>query len=174
MTLSINIIQLILGGNLLHKLEHIEDMTLDCLRHIRIILLSFILLLLFQTSTAQNKLLYKGQASALLGYSPEANLDLQLSGRYITEINYIRTIDSNRLFDIELSANISGALSSLPFDSFGTYNEISPYRMWARYSGKQIEIRAGLQKIDFGSATLLRPLQWLESTSQSICHKAVY
>jgi hypothetical protein len=32
--------------------------------------------------------------------------------------------------------------------------------MWARYSGKQLEVRAGLQKIDFGSATLLRPLQW--------------
>ncbi|MGB0851271.1 MAG: hypothetical protein ACPGTP_08480, partial [Bacteroidia bacterium] len=28
------------------------------------------------------------------------------------------------------------------------------------YSGKQLEVRAGLQKIDFGSATLLRPLQW--------------
>jgi len=34
--------------------------------------------------------------------------------------------------------------------------------MWFRFSGDQFEIRAGLQKINFGSATLLRPLMWFD------------
>ena len=41
-----------------------------------------------------------------------------------------------------------------------TDGNVQPYRLWTRYTGQQFEIRAGLQKIDFGSATLLRPLQW--------------
>jgi len=34
--------------------------------------------------------------------------------------------------------------------------------MWIRLSTKQFELRAGLQKINFGSATLLRPLMWFD------------
>lgn len=117
-------------------------------------------LLLNLIGYGQNKFVFKGQASALGGYAPDSELEYQVATRYIPEINYIRTIDSNQLFDIEVSTNISGALSFSPFDTSQTYDKVSPYRMWARYSGKQLEVRAGLQKIDFGSATLLRPLQW--------------
>jgi hypothetical protein len=35
--------------------------------------------------------------------------------------------------------------------------------MWLRYSLSQFEARIGLQKINFGSATLLRPLMWFDS-----------
>jgi len=37
-----------------------------------------------------------------------------------------------------------------------------PYRFWARYSAKQVELRIGLQKINFGSASMLRPLMWFD------------
>ena len=37
-----------------------------------------------------------------------------------------------------------------------------PYRFWVRYSGPRFEIRVGLQKINFGSATILRPLMWFD------------
>jgi hypothetical protein len=37
---------------------------------------------------------------------------------------------------------------------------MDPYRVWLRYSSPQFELRVGLQKIDFGSAAILRPLQW--------------
>jgi hypothetical protein len=37
-----------------------------------------------------------------------------------------------------------------------------PYRGWVRFSTPQFEIRLGLQKINFGSASLLRPLMWFD------------
>ena len=38
--------------------------------------------------------------------------------------------------------------------------EIKPYRLWVRYSNAHSEFRLGLQKLDFGSAQLFRPLMW--------------
>jgi hypothetical protein len=37
------------------------------------------------------------------------------------------------------------------------------YRGWLRYSSPQLELRVGLQKINFGSARLIRPLQWFDN-----------
>ena len=37
-----------------------------------------------------------------------------------------------------------------------------PYRLWLRYSTSHLEIRAGLQKINFGSSNILRPLMWFD------------
>ncbi len=39
---------------------------------------------------------------------------------------------------------------------------LKPYRVWARVSSPQWELRLGLQHISFGSATLLRPLMWFD------------
>lgn len=36
------------------------------------------------------------------------------------------------------------------------------YRLWARLASSRFEVRAGLQKINFGSAALLRPLRWFD------------
>jgi hypothetical protein len=41
--------------------------------------------------------------------------------------------------------------------------ELSLYRLWLRYAGSRTELRAGRQKLSFGSATLLRPLMWFDS-----------
>jgi hypothetical protein len=49
-----------------------------------------------------------------------------------------------------------------PFDASEFDGKIKPYRIWARYSTHQLELRAGLQKINFGSASLLRPLMWFD------------
>jgi len=40
--------------------------------------------------------------------------------------------------------------------------DAEPYRAWIRLSSPQAELRAGLQKLDFGQATLLRPLMWFD------------
>jgi hypothetical protein len=44
-----------------------------------------------------------------------------------------------------------------------TDGDIDLYRFWLRYSSSQFEARIGLQKINFGSATMLRPLMWFDS-----------
>ncbi|MDD4150944.1 MAG: hypothetical protein PHE33_13050, partial [Bacteroidales bacterium] len=103
---------------------------------------------------------FRGQASAWAGYNFDNTLPLQLGARYIPTLEYDINLKKDNLIDFELSANLYGSLLSNPFDTANADVNISPYRGWVRYSKNQFEIRLGLQKIDFGSATLLRPLQW--------------
>jgi hypothetical protein len=110
--------------------------------------------------SGQNKLEFDGQLSVMGNYAPRAELDFFLGGRYLPELNYTIDLDTLKTLDFEASANISGAMFFQPFDEATTSGDVQPYRVWARYSAKQFEIRLGLQKIDFGSAMLLRPLQW--------------
>ncbi len=44
-----------------------------------------------------------------------------------------------------------------------TRSEADLYRSWLRFSTLQSEVRLGLQKLNFGSALLLRPLQWFDT-----------
>lgn len=124
--------------------------------------LSLCLSILFSITTlfAQQKLEFDGQLSLISSYSPDNELNGFIGARYIPELSYKIPIDSSRFVDFEASANISGSALFHPFDTAYTDGTLSPYRVWARYSSKQFELRVGLQKIDFGSASLLRPIQW--------------
>lgn len=110
--------------------------------------------------SAQQKIEVDGQLSAITSFSPKNKLSSFVGVRYIPEFNYEIGSDTTRMFDVEISANISGSSVFDPFSESEERFGISPYRAWARYKGKQLEVRAGLQKIDFGVATMLRPLQW--------------
>lgn len=123
----------------------------------------WLLNILFFLSTiaySQSNFEFKGQLSAIGNYSPQNTMSLLLGTRYIPQINYKISLDSVRKIDFEASAFLSGSTFSHPFDSTHFASSVQPYRLWARYSSKQFELRIGLQKIDFGSATLLRPIQW--------------
>jgi hypothetical protein len=84
-----------------------------------------------------------------LRYLPEFSLAFQLSGTYT--------------LDTEFSAHAYGTALFEKLDNISTDGDIKPYRMWLRFSSSQFEARIGLQKINFGSATLLRPLMWFDS-----------
>lgn len=118
------------------------------------------LLLLFFNGIAQNALEFDGQVSVIGSYSPANDLDIFLGARYIPELDYGIKLDSTQNIDFEASANISTTLLMHSFGDAQTDANLSPYRIWGRYTSKQLEVRVGLQKIDFGSATLLRPIQW--------------
>ena len=109
-----------------------------------------------------HKFVFDGQASAYASYSPKNDLDMFTGGRYLPELNYGYTFKNESLLDFEASANIYGSTLFHPFDRSQTDGEIRPYRLWGRYSGKQYEVRVGLQKIDFGTAMILRSLQWFD------------
>lgn len=109
---------------------------------------------------AQEKLNFQGQFSALSSFSPDNDLDWYVGARYIPELSYKIALDSVQFIDFEASANLSASTLFHPFNASDTNADIDPYRIWARYARNQFEVRAGLQKIDFGVATLLRPLQW--------------
>lgn len=121
-----------------------------------------VLLLLTFNIVGQQKLELDGQLITVGSFSPDNELDLFLGGRYIPRLSYLIPLDSiqTNFFDLEASANINGDALFSPFDTSGFTGNIQPYRAWARFNAKQFELRVGLQKIDFGSATLLRPIQW--------------
>jgi hypothetical protein len=117
---------------------------------------------LFVQPLFAQKLEFKGQASAWMNFNPSNELELWGGVRYLPQLNYKYGGESKNLIDFEASANLNGTLGTHPFDTLYSTGKIKPYRLWARYSSEQLEIRAGLQKINFGSATMIRPLMWFD------------
>lgn len=111
---------------------------------------------------AQDTLTFKGQLSAWGNYGADNKLTVWSGGRYIPILNYSIKWPGGKLIDFEGSANMNGSVGIQPFDSVHSDGTIKPYRAWVRYSASQFEIRLGLQKINFGSATMLRPLMWFD------------
>jgi hypothetical protein len=87
-------------------------------------------------------------------------LDWLLGFRYIPELDYKLNLNKGKSLTFMASVNVEGNMMLQPFDEYEMDGGGNPYRIWARYAGEQYEVRLGLQKIDFGSATILRPLQW--------------
>jgi hypothetical protein len=127
--------------------------------------------LLTQTLTSQaqdsldhkrrDTLRFSGQLSTWVNYN-STDVPLWLGGRYLPQLNYDINLREGRRLDFEVSANINGQSGFTFSDSISSAGRIAPYRAWVRYSTEQLEIRAGLQKINFGSASILRPLMWFE------------
>jgi hypothetical protein len=124
-------------------------------------ILSF-LNLIFVSLNGQDSLRLSGQVSSWLNLNSGNELPLWGGGRYIPQFNYSLQVEPKGQFDSELSANIYGSAGLHPFDTLSASGSIKPYRAWIRYSSDQFEIRLGLQKLSFGSATMLRPLMWFD------------
>jgi len=103
-----------------------------------------------------------GQASFWVNLNHRSDLPVITGGRYIPSVNYGKKFRTNTMLDFEASANVFGSFAFHPFDSSSSDGAIKPYRLWARYSSEQFELRLGLQKISFGSASILRPLMWFD------------
>jgi hypothetical protein len=114
------------------------------------------------TLFAQDSLMFKGQLSAWALYNGGLDLPIYMGGRYIPQLNYEIQLQNDKLIDFEASVNMNGNFGFHPFDTLDAYGTFKPYRLWGRYSAQQFELRVGLQKINFGSASLLRPLMWFD------------
>lgn len=123
-----------------------------------------VILLLCSSISAfsQKKIDFKGEASANISYSPDNDLDAFIGVRYIPEASCTINISKSTLLDFAVSANIYASTLFHPFSKSREIARIKPYRAWARYSGEQFELRLGLQKLNFGSASIIRPLQWFD------------
>jgi len=104
----------------------------------------------------------KGQLSAWLSPDPANSFQTFTVIRYIPELSAKKELSKKVSIDAEISLNTFGSAFIHSFDNTDFDGNIKPYRMWIRLSTKQFELRAGLQKINFGSATLLRPLMWFD------------
>jgi hypothetical protein len=95
---------------------------------------------------------YKGQLWLDANFL-ENSEDLSYFG-YIAELS----LRSNNNLDFEWSRKLTSIYSNSE-----TYNTNKNYRLWIRYSKPKYDFRLGLQKISFGTASLLRPLNWFDT-----------
>jgi hypothetical protein len=120
-------------------------------------------LLCYGLRTASGQTLsLSGQASGWITFTPDNSLVSQTGLRYIPEL----TIEQK--FRADLSAEMDLSLNNYATESFAKSQrteyegKIRPYRAWLRLASNVFEVRVGLQKINFGSATLFRSLMWFD------------
>ncbi len=105
---------------------------------------------------------FQGQLSGWGIGNEQDGLISQTGFRYIPELFVEMPVKDPLTLDFEFSANIFGTLDILDDNSSKTDEQIKAYRIWGRLSGDRFETRIGLQKLNFGSATLFRPLRWFD------------
>ena len=106
--------------------------------------------------------IFKGQIDGYAGINFANPIQSQTGARFLPTLSIGKNLKNNLKFDSELSFD-----SYLDYHFTGSNNDesdakIKPYRLWIRLSTERFELRAGLQKINFGSASTLRPLMWFD------------
>jgi len=87
----------------------------------------------------------------------DTNIDSKLSNvGYIPTFSFEKNIIDNKYLDFEFSRKFI-------YDSNDKVFLNDNYRSWIRYSDNNMDARLGLQKISFGNAIILRPLNWFDS-----------
>jgi len=131
--------------------------------NLRTVLLTGFLFLLISENHAQKvEFDLKNQVSAWGVANKNNPYRFQLGGRYLPTVNMSIPIGKKGLLDTELSANTYGSLFFNGSEYDDANKDLKPYRMWVRYSTSRFEMRIGLQKINFGSASIFRPLMWFD------------
>ncbi len=113
-------------------------------------------------SVWSDTLLLEGQLSVWMNGNTVSDLGLWTGGSYIPRVSYALQRPGKGLVDFQASAQLNGLAGFHATDSIWSDGKLKPYRLWARYASDQLEFRVGLQKINFGSAAMLRPLMWFD------------
>lgn len=125
--------------------------------------LKFLLFIIIAFSNSQaQQLNSKGQLSSWFIWNESKSIGNQAGIRYIPELSLQKSFKNDHLIDCELSLNGYRAWEASSLSNVSSDGKIKPYRMWLRFSANQFEARIGLQKINFGSALLMRPLMWFD------------
>jgi hypothetical protein len=127
-----------------------------------IILLIFLLEVHVVIMAQDSTFVFKGQIDGYAGLNFSNPIQWQTGARFLPTLSIVKNLKNNLKFDSELSFD-----SYLDYHFTGSNNDLSdvrikPYRLWVRLSSERFELRAGLQKINFGSASALRPLMWFD------------
>lgn len=125
----------------------------------RIKLLILVYLAAFQLS-AQHHFESSGQASAYSVLSPGQEKKVAAGFRFLPGLRY-HGIERGMQLSAEASVHLFAHEALFPLDDEPTAG-LQPYRFWLRLSDSTRSLRIGLQQINFGSATILRPLMWFD------------
>jgi len=130
------------------------------------IYISVAFLLILNSVVAQNdslKLSFNGQVTIWGIGQFQTPVPTQFGGRFVPTLLGNYSFSAKSKLDFEASLNINGSLNYTGFHNDTILGQLKPYRVWLRYSGDNWELRAGLQKINFGSAKMFRPLMWFDA-----------
>ncbi|MEE4196637.1 MAG: hypothetical protein V2I54_03260 [Bacteroidales bacterium] len=103
----------------------------------------------------------KGQFISGLTVNPKHPFQSQFRVQYFPTVFISKPLNDSYGFDWEFTLD-SYAAYFFTDNSHELSGQIEPYRGWFGFSGNQLDLRVGLQKINFGSASLLRPLMWFD------------
>lgn len=104
----------------------------------------------------------KGLVTGWLAGNVRKAVQPVLGFRYIPHFSFEQPAGKGYVLDAEFSLNMHGNLDFHTLENIEPDGNIKPYRMWMRFSTNQFEARLGLQKINFGSAMIFRPLMWFD------------
>lgn len=121
--------------------------------------------IIFATASSASALTwgYKGLVAGWVVGKLARSVNPQVGGRWIPEFSLSQQVSDSLTLDAEFSLNGYGVARFQSGKDEQTDGEIDPYRFWLRLATRRFEARVGLQKINFGSAALLRPLMWFDS-----------
>lgn len=126
------------------------------------LILSAFYVLCFSQSDVQKSLRFNGQIVGWANVQIDNPVFWQPGARFVPSLTWKQSITSNTTFDAEASLNIYGNADFRNFKTDTLNGQIKPYRVWLRYSNQNFELRAGLQKLNFGQARMFRPLMWFD------------
>ncbi len=114
------------------------------------------------TSVYGEEISFNGKLSGWINFYDSGIDSSQVGFRYLPDFKISHGLGGESNIDAEISFNLYTSAIFSSISDFTNNVQIDPYRIYLRYSTSQFETRVGLQKINFGSATILRPLMWFD------------
>ena len=105
---------------------------------------------------------WKLQSSTWLSLNDDKPSTPRFGMRFLPAFSLESPLGTGWKIDCEASLNAFALASAPGWRTPETDGGLKPYRLWLRLSSAQFEARLGLQKINFGSATVFRPLMWFD------------
>ena len=142
--------------------ETVSKMTLR--NQVPRMLAILILPLVVVESARSQQFTFQGQLSGwtLFSGGSSAPWKTYVGLRYLPEFSLKTPITEKIVLDFDASFSLYGSARLYSLTGAEASAKGRPYRLWARLFSEQFELRLGLQKINFGSASLLRPLMWFD------------
>ena len=130
---------------------------------IRILILTLCTSSMLLAVNDSTQLSFNGQLTTWMVGQVESPYSMQVGGRFVPTLLGDFSLNPTSTIDFEASLNFNGTVNFNDFKYENDTGKIKPYRVWVRYSGENWEVRAGLQKINFGQAKMFRPLMWFDA-----------
>jgi len=137
-------------GNFIKKPARIESLFFP--------ILFLIARSLFSSSFFENH----GLISSSLTHSKSECYYTQIGIRFLPALSLSHNLSSSSSLSAEISFNAFFTATTSSSKELILKGKTKPYRLSLKYSSSRFEAKIGLQKISFGSASLIRPLMWFD------------